>query len=56
MTSEYLEDDVGTGLKCHTFGSHALTTAKVQHRETCFVRIFPHSPQCPQKQATFNFC
>ena len=29
MTSEYLEDDVGTGLKCHTFGSHALTTAKV---------------------------
>ena len=25
MTSEHLEDDVGTGLKCHTFGSLALT-------------------------------
>ena len=31
MTSEHLEDDVGTGRKCRTFGSLALTSAKVLH-------------------------
>ena len=36
MTSEHLEDDVGTGLKCHTFGSLALTSTKVQHWEVVY--------------------
>ena len=33
MTLEHLVDDVRTGLKCHTFGSLALTSTKVQHWE-----------------------
>ena len=34
MTSEYLEDDVGTGLKCHTFGSLALTSTKLRNMKS----------------------
>ncbi len=31
MTAEQVETNVGTGLKCHSFGSLALTSTKVLH-------------------------
>ena len=47
MTSEHLEDDIGTGLKCHTFGSlamHLKCIAKVQYSEVVFSHPFPFIP------------
>ena len=34
MTSEHLEDDVGTPRRCHTFGSLALTSTKVRNMKS----------------------
>ena len=54
MTSEHLEDDVGTGLKCRPFGSLALTSTKVRNVERHFVGKIIHNRHNRQSVQLIN--